>query len=187
MNSVTLLLEHPSSSQWASTHPAGLTVVLWANTQRHLSLWKIKQQTMERKRRKKMLYWLFGGPRESWHHLMFTPTAQWPPTLLNSTHPPTHLSALSSKPTTLCYKHSWVRRRRQPQTSTQWKTKFSGMQAEAARQSVRQTDQDLDGVQSPNSSARSPVRSGAAVELVASGPLVLNKACRNPHSSAHTA
>lgn len=36
--------------------------------------------------------------------------------------------------------------------------------------SDRQTDSDLDGVQSPNPSARSPVRSGAVVESVASSP-----------------
>lgn len=54
-------------------------------------------------------------------------------------------------------------------------------------QADRQTDSDLDGVQSPNSSAKSPVRSGAVVESVASGPPGLNKTSSVPPSCTRTA
>ena len=53
--------------------------------------------------------------------------------------------------------------------------------------SDRQMDPDLDGVQSPDSSARSPVRSGAVVELVASGPPGLNKVSNDSPSCIYPA
>lgn len=63
-----------------------------ANIHRHLSLWKIKNDMLGGKEGKTMLYWLVGGPRESWHHSVFTPTVQWTPPSSALTPPPHGLS-----------------------------------------------------------------------------------------------